>query len=280
MSELCALAGVSRSGYYQWLHTEDKRDQRERRDREDFLLILEAYHYRGYKKGFRSIKERLRRNGIIMNHKKILRLMHKYGLKCPIRKHNPYREMMRNLRTSVVAPNHVDRQFKAYGPRKILLTDITYIKVKDIFCYLSVIIDAFTMQVLSYQLSDSLEVSFVLRTVNDLIEKHGDTLKDSVYLHSDQGAHYTSISYRELITGASIIQSMSRKGNCWDNAPQESFFGHMKDEIMPYQDEWYTIEDLQLRIDDWIDYYNTDRFQAGLGMLTPDEFYIAWKQTR
>ena len=180
---------------------------------------------------------------------------------------------MRAITTSAIAPNHVNREFRVHGPRKILLTDITYIRVKDYFCYLSVIIDCFTMQVLSYELSNSLEVNFVLLTVKKLIEFHGSSLTEATYLHSDQGSHYTSVSYRELVANSNIIQSMSRRGNCWDNAPQESFFGHMKDEIKPYSKQWNSIEDLQARIDDWMDYYNNDRFQAGLNMLTPNEFY-------
>ena len=155
--------------------------------------------------------------------------MHKFGLMCPIRKANPYRRMARAMRTNVVADNKVRREFKLHGPRKILLTDITYIRLNDGFCYLSVIIDAYTMQVLSYVLSDSLEVDFVLETVNILIRDHGISLDADAYIHSDQGCHYTSVKFRELVENTDLTQSMSRKGNCWDNAPQESFYGHMKD---------------------------------------------------
>lgn len=239
----------------------------------DFQKILEAYQFRGYDKGVWGIYMRLLHMGIRMNHKKIRRLMHKYGLKCPIRKANPYRRMAKALRTNAVADNRVNREFKQHGPRKILLTDITYIPLKEGFCYLSVILDAYTMQVLSYQLSNSLEVDFVLATVKKLLQQHGDTLTSDTLIHSDQGCHYTSISFRELLGNVSLRQSMSRRGNCWDNAPQESFFGHMKDELKISSRKDWSYEEIEKKVDDWVDYYNTDRYQMGLQKLSPNEFY-------
>lgn len=269
---------MSKSGYYKWIQSKDIRDIQELRDRADFEQVLEAFRYRGYKKGARSIHMRLLRTGRRMNVKKIRRLMHKYGLVCPIRKNNPYRQMMQALRTNAVADNLVKREFRLYGPRKILLTDITYIPYNREFCYLSVIKDAFTQQVLSYVLSPSLEIDFVLHTVDLLFEKHGHTLKPGedgtkVLIHSDQGSHYTSVKFRELIDRISLRQSMSRRGNCWDNAPQESFFGHMKDELELKHRNWTSFSQVQADIDDWIDYYNTERCQWSLLKLTPDEFY-------
>ena len=216
---------------------------------------------------------RLLRLGIRMNHKKIRRLMRKYDLRCPIRQANPDRQIMKELRTSVVADNKVKREFKEHGARMILLTDITYIPLNSCFCYLSVIIDACTMEVLSYVLSSSLKVDFVLMTVRILLRDHGDELKTNILLHSDQGAHYTSHSFRDLLSEQSLRQSMSRKGNCWDNAPQESFFGHMKDELGIRSRSWSTVDEARAAIDDWIDYYNKDRYQRGLQKMAPTEYY-------
>ena len=211
--------------------------------------------------------------GIRMNHKKIIRLMRKYGLKCPVRQANPYRRMAKALQTNSVSANHVNREFRSHGPRKILLTDITYIRLRDRFVYLSVIKDAFTMQVLAYQLSESLEVDFVLETVKQLMRNHLYSLDARTIIHSDQGCHYTSVAFRELIKNAQLRQSMSRKGNCWDNAPQESFFGHMKDELRPYIKTWNTFQDVQERIVDWMEYYNNDRYQTTLQWMSPNEYY-------
>ena len=227
VKELCQIAGVSRSGYYNWVASADKRAEREARDRANFELILEAYNFRGYAKGIRGIHMRLLHMDppVLMNLKKIQRLMHKYGLKCPIRKANPYRRMAKALKTDAVADNLLKREFREHGPRKVLLTDITYIPCCGVFFYLSVIKDAYTLQILAYMLSDSLEVDFVLETVNILIANHGATLDDETLIHSDQGCHYTSKKFREIIKDYNLRQSMSRRGNCWDNAPQESFFG-------------------------------------------------------
>ena len=208
-----------------------------------------------------------------MNHKKVIRLMRKYGLKCPIRKANPYRRMAKALKTNAVFPNLVNRQFKRQKPRQILLTDITYIRLKEAFCYLSVIIDAYTMQVLAFQLSESLEVDFVLETVHQLMRNHAYSMNDTTLIHSDQGCHYTSVKFRELIQNSSLTQSMSRRGNCWDNAPQESFFGHMKDELAPYKKSWKTFNDVEERVTDWINYYNNDRYQVQLQGMAPNEYY-------
>ena len=125
--------------------------------------------------------------------------MKKYGLICEIRKANPYRQMAKAIKTNNVADNLVKRQFEAYGPRMVLLTDITYIPYRGIFAYLSTIIDAFTKQILSYVLSESLEVDFVLETVNQMVEKHGMALTTETIIHSDQGCHYTSCSFIQLL---------------------------------------------------------------------------------
>ena len=274
IGKMCEIAGVSRSGYYSWCAAEDTRKAREDADREDFALILEAYKYRGYNKGARGIHMRLlHKPGIIMNMKKIRRLMHKFGLTCPIRRANPYRRMAKALATSNVADNVVNRDFRR-GARKVLLTDITYLFYGNGGrCYLSTILDATTREVLAYCLSRSLKVDFVLKTVDRLIAEHGCTLDNETIVHSDQGCHYTSYAFIEKLKDAEFVQSMSRRGNCWDNSPQESFFGHMKDEIADMIAVCKAYEDVVRRIDDWMDYYNNDRGQWELLKLAPREYY-------
>ena len=273
VSMLCEIAQVSRSGYYNWVNSEDMRIKKENKDKKDFEIILQAYQYRGYNKGARSIYMRLIHMNppIVMNVKKIRRLMKKYNLFCPIRKANPYRRMAKALKTNNVADNILNREFKEHGPRMVLLTDITYIPYHNTKCYLSVILDAFTKEILSYVLSESLEVDFVLETVNQLIEKHGISLSTKTLVHSDQGCHYTSYSFIQILKDKKLRQSMSRRGNCWDNAPQESFFGHMKDEIN--LSKCRIFDDVKTIINDWIDYYNNERYQWNLAKLSPVEYY-------
>ena len=273
VSAMCEIAGVSRSGYYRWEAASETREKRENRDRADFALILEAYKYRGYKKGVRSIHMRLLHMGIVMNPKKIRRLMHKYNLFCPIRKANPYRRMAAALRTNNVAENLLNREFESHGPRAVLLTDITYIRFRDGFLYLSTILDAYTKEMLAHVLSESLEVDFVLETVQIMQHDYGVSLQEETLIHSDQGCHYTSVKFITLVQDLGLRQSMSRRGNCWDNAPQESFYGHMKDELADKMAGWTCFTDVKRDIDDWFDYYNHDRYQWQLAKLSPSQFF-------
>lgn len=271
VGRLCDLACVSRSGYYRWLSAADSRAQREERDRRDFELILEAYRFRGRDKGARGIHMRLLHMGILMNIKKIRRLMKKYQLVCPIRKANPYRQMMRAIQTSHRADNIVNRNFTQAGPRTILLTDITYIPDEEGYCYLSSVKDAVTRECLAHVLSRSMEEEFVLETIEQLMSRHGFSMNAKTLIHSDQGPHYTSVRFIDLLKDKKLRQSMSRRGNCWDNAPKESFFGHMKDELKIHRD--MSFEEILAEVDDWMDYYNNDRYQWGLAKLSPREFY-------
>ena len=274
ITELCSIAGVSRSGFYRWQTARPLRESREEADEADFALILEAYQFRGYAKGARSIHMRLLHQNTLMNLKKIRRLMRKYHLICPIRRTNPYKQMARDMRTNTVAPNVLNREFLLHGPRKVLLTDITYLFYRGgNCCYLSTVLDAFTREILSYQISESLDVRFVIETVAQLLEAHGAVLDNETIVHSDQGCHYTSHAFIEALKDANFIQSMSAKGVCWDNAPQESFFGHMKDEIADEISKCVNFAAVRVTVDDWMDYYNNDRYQWDLLKLSPKEYY-------
>ena len=280
---MCQIAGVSKSGFYSYL--KKKKDpssylqRKEEQDKRDFDLILQAYRYKGYDKGSRGIRMRLLHMGIRMNRKKIIRLMKKYHLFCPIRKANPYRRLARALKSSNYAGNLLERHFEDYGPGYVLLTDITYFfygKERN-KAYLSTVKDAFTKQILAYVLSESLEEDFVLETVNNLLRDHSADIHSDALIHSDQGCHYTCIRFIDLLKDKNIRQSMSRRGNCWDNAPQESFYGHTKDEIMKYVKEASSFDELKKIIDDYMDYYNNERYQYELSKLSPNEYLEYYK---
>ena len=162
---------------------------------------------------------------------------------------------------------------EGYGSRIVLLTDITYLPYNGTFAYLSTVLDAFTKQILSYVLSPSPEMDFVLKTINKLVEDHGVSLQVETIIHSDQGCRYTSHKFIIQDVDKKLRQSMSRRGNCWDNAPQKCFFGHMKDNTKPKLAECTTFTDVQVIIDDYIDYYNNRRYQWHLAKLSPNEFY-------
>lgn len=211
---------------------------------------------------------------VIMNPKKIRRLMKKYHLFCPIRKPNPYKKQLRENILDKTPANVLDRRFREFGPRRVLLTDITYIPMNGGgFCYLSVIKDAYTKEILSYQLSQNLKQQFVLDTFRRLILIHGKELTNETIVHSDQGVHYRAKSFNELMEDANLIRSMSRKATCWDNAPQESFFGHMKDEIGDKIAKCKTFPQISKVITEYMNYYNNYRYQWNLAKLAPAEYY-------
>ena len=271
-SELCAIANVSRSGYYNWIKNKPNRDLKDLNDALDFAYIKKAYDYKTYKKGAKQIKMRLYRDyGIVMNLKKIRRLMKKYGLICPIRKANPIKRILKAQHSNKTYSNVLSRNFTQGKAKKTLLTDITYITYgKYKRAYLSVIKDSSTKKILAWQLSLTLQLDFVINTVKLLLDTYKGELDMNVMIHSDQGCHYTSISYQELLKENGIIQSMSRRGNCWDNAPQESFFAIMKTEMD--LDSYHTYKQLVDGLIDYINYYNYDRPQVGLNELTPQEY--------
>lgn len=265
---LCELANVSRSGYYHYLKNASLRHERDMKDAEDFKWILKAYNYKRYKKGSRSIHMTLKDvYKITFNRKKIQRLMRKFKLKCPIRTANPYRRMMKATQEHRVVPNKLNRKFKNGAPFEILLTDITYIPYNDGFAYLSVIKDSVTNEILAHNLSKTMKLEIATRTLEILQTRHKSSLHPHAYIHSDQGTHYTSPRYQSELKKLGIGQSMSRRGNCWDNASMESFFGHLKDHLTINSiDDYYMIGQ---KVDDFIDYYNNYRNQWNLKKLTP-----------
>jgi putative transposase len=269
---LCEFAEVSTSGYYRWLGAEEKRQLREHADERDLLLIKPHFDTLKGRAGALVIKMRLENiSGVVMNHKKIRRLMRKYKLIAKIRQANPYRKMAKATQEHQTCPNLLERQFDQGEPEKVLLTDITYMRYSNsLWAYLSCVKDAATKQILAHYLSSTLELSLVERTLENLLDRLDDNIHPEAIFHSDQGMHYTHPKIRLLISEAGFKQSMSRKGNCWDNAPMESFFGHMKDEL-DYQD-CETLEELRERVDGYIDYYNSERYQWTLKKMTPDQF--------
>lgn len=272
VENLCKIAGVSRSGYYRYLSRKEIADSKEEQDLQTRDIILKAIEFRGYKKGSRTIKMILENEyGIIISRKKIQRIMRKYKIVCPIRKANPYRRMAKATKEHRVLKNKLNRNFKQGVPGKVLLTDITYLPYSNgNIAYLSTIKDASTNEILSYELSSKMTLDIAINTVEKLMSNNQIVLTKDAFIHSDQGVHYTSPKFQKIVKDYGLGQSMSRRGNCWDNAPQESFFGHMKDEI-DYK-SCTTFVELQYVIDDYMDYYNNHRCQWNINKLTPVQY--------
>lgn len=259
------IARVSKSGYYQWLKTSDEQD----RDRNDYLIIKEIFDKGKSKYGFRTIQMKLMSDrGIVMNHKKIIRIMKKYNLITKIRKSNPYKHIMKKTLEHRVLENKLNREFEQETPYKFFCTDITYMFFNNRPAYLSVIKDIASGEVISWELSRHIGMELVMNTVENM--KSNISSFENVMIHSDQGFHYTSTVYIETIKDLDMIQSMSRIGNCIDNAPIESFFGHMKDDI-DYKN-CKTFEELHLLVDEYMRYYNNERYQWDLKKMTPVQY--------
>ena len=254
ISYLCKVAGVSRSGYYKYFSSESK-DLRKSREDKDILSkenVLKAFN-------------------IIYNLKRIRRIMKKYGIVCPYRKANPYRRMMKASKEHTIVSNFINREFKQDIPYKVLLTDITYLSYKNgKKAYLSTIKDSSTNEILAHYVSDNLRLDIVLNTLEKLKSNVNLKLHSEAILHSDQGVHYTSPKFQKQVQQLGLKQSMSRRGNCWDNAPQESFFGHFKDEVI--LSKCSTLEEVIKEIDDYMDYYNNYRYQWNLSKMTPVQY--------
>lgn len=267
---LCKNLQLPRSTYYYYKASKENRQRREEADQEALYFIQKAYDHSGkyYHKGSRSLRMVLKNDyDIIYNRKKIQRIMRKYQLKCPVKQSRPYGKRKNDGIENKIAPNRVNRAFKPGEARKLFLTDITYIKHRGHFSYVSVIIDAQTNEPVAYKTSTNYNLDFVLETLEQL---KACGYSQNATIHSDQGVHYTAKKFRDTIQSMGLIQSMSRKGNCWDNAPCESFFGKMKQEAT--FDKNASDQEIEAAVTDYINYYRYHRYQEGLGDMTPYEY--------
>lgn len=268
----CDLTRVSRSGYYSFLKASKHRLEKEIVDGEAKATILQAFNRHGYKKGSRSIKMVLENDfGVVYSRKKIQRIMRKYQIVCPYRKSNPYKKIAKATKEHQVVPNQLNREFKQGIPGKVLLTDITYLPYGNkAMAYLSTIKDGSTNELLAYHISDRITLDIATKTIDQLMSNKKIKLHKDAFIHSDQGCHYTSPTYQKLLNKYELGQSMSRRGNCWDNAPQESFFGHLKDEV-DYE-SCQSLEELKAKIQQYMVYYNYYRYQWNLKKMTPIQY--------
>lgn len=188
---LCEIADVSRSGYYAWRNATEVRAFRDEKDYEDYTIIAQVFHKKRQKAGWRTVKMELENdNGIIMNHKRIRRIMNKFGLQAKIRRAQPYRKLLKATQEHKVAPNHLARQFNEEIPQKVFLTDITYLFYRNgQKAYLSAVKDLASREIVAYHVSSSLSLQIVFNTLNELKHQLGETIHPDAMIHSDQGFH-------------------------------------------------------------------------------------------
>lgn len=251
---MCEFFGVSRAAYYAWV----KRLQEKDRDLERMQQIQAVYEKSHKSYGYRRILIQLQdKHGLQINHKAVLRLMRKLGIRSVARKPNAYRKV-EELGTYHRYPNVLDRDFVASTPNQKWVTDITYIRLKQGWAFLSIIKDLFDGFIVGHILHDRNSIALVTRTLQQA--KQNEKITDGLVLHSDQGTQYTSQAYHLLITQYHITPSMSRRANCWDNAPAENFFSHLKEEYLRHFPR-PTFEQAQQLTSEYIHFYNYERIQ-------------------
>ena len=257
---MCKFFGVSRSGYYAFL----KRQPAPCRDENLAAMIAKCQKQTQGTYGYRRVVLWLDRAGICANHKAVLRIMNKYGLLSQIRRRRKYQQMSQHLHRYA---NILNRDFTAVRPNQKWVTDISYIQTPQGTLYLSMIRDLFDNSIVAYQAGTEQSINLVVQTVQKAKEK--EAVIAELHLHSDQGFQYTSQAYFTLTQKYGITPSMSRRGNCYDNAPAENFFGILKTECI-YRHKPKTIEQARMLIDNYIFFYNHERIQLKT-KLTPLE---------
>jgi putative transposase len=263
---LCELFDVWRSAYYR--HIQRKKSDP---DGEIKRLINTIYIKYERKYGYRRIQGELERQyHETVNHKKVLRLMQELGIRSIIRAKRPYFNTYQAAQSDGrVAPNLLNRDFKAAMPNEKWVTDVTQYRVGEQRIYLSAIKDLYGKDIVAFHISQRNDNELVLETFNKAFQQHKDV--SGLIVHSDQGFQYTSHDYHNMLPTVGAKISMSRRGNCLDNAAMESFFSHLKAEAL-YPYDIRSIEEAQRRIEEFIRFYNEERIQLKLNKLTPSEF--------
>ena len=216
--------------------------------------------------GYRRVYQQLRNEGYTINHKTVQRLMQEMNLKSKVRK---VRYLSYRGEVGKTAPNILNRDFKAVRPNQKWATDVTEFKVADRKAYLSPIIDMFNGEIVAYTISDRPDLKMVMDMMSTAKRKVKST--NGVILHSDQGWHYQHMKYQQRLKRYGIIQSMSRKGNCLDNAVMENFFGIMKSELL-YLQQFSDMEVFKCELRKYINYYNNERIKLKLNGKSPVQY--------
>ena len=263
---MCDALSVSPSGYYAWR----SRPQSPRKIANCALLgdiqRIHAHHRGRY--GVPRIHAELRAEGQAVSRKRIERVMRHHGIRA--RAPRRYRVCTTDSKHSLpVAPNLLDQNFVANRPNQVWLADITYIATGEGWLYLAVILDLFTRKVVGWAMRDHMRAELTIAALTMAIQRRRPG--PGLIHHSDRGSQYAAGDYRDALQAVAIIQSMSRKGNCWDNAPMESFFGTLKTELVhrrEYPDRDAARRDLFAYIEG---YYNRQRIHSAIGYITPDQ---------
>ena len=256
---LLDIAQLPRSTFYYHSKQQNKEDKYAQAKAE----IATIYHENKGRYGYRRVTDELRNRGILLNHKTVQRLMKELGLICRVRmkKYRSYKGEQ-----GKVADNELNREFRAEKPNQKWVTDVTEFRLFGQKLYLSPILDLYSGDIVTYTISESPNLLMVTTMLEQAFAKIPDNT--GLLLHSDQGWHYQHKQYRKMLKEKGVKQSMSRKGNCYDNSVMENFFGHLKSELL-YLQEFDSVEHFKAELIEYIDYYNNRRIKARLKGLPP-----------
>jgi len=262
LSILLKVSGMARSSFYY----QTKQLKNADKYKIEKKLISEIFHQNKGRYGYRRITLELRNQGVILNHKTVSKLMKNIGLICKVRM-KKYRSYKGEI--GRIAPNILERDFKASKPNQKWATDVTEFSLFGTKSYLSPIIDMYNGEIVSYNITYRPTLDLVM----DMVDCAFETIPNNtnLILHSDQGWHYQHPNYRKKLKNKGVNQSMSRKGNCLDNAVIENFFGLLKSELL-YLQNFNSIEHFHLEVKDYIEYYNTKRIKSNLKGLSPVQY--------
>lgn len=268
---MCSLLAVCRSAYYDWLQAEPTVNELEDKQ---LLTQIQIEFDKGRKVyGTRRIKHALMEQGITVSRRRIGRLMGELGLACKVKR--KFKATTNAKHDLPVAENHLQRQFTVTEPNRAYVGDITYIPTQEGWLYLAVVIDLYSRQVVGWSMSERMQATLVNDALTMAIWKR-KPMKGLIF-HSDRGSQYASDSHRLLLVQHGIMQSMSRKGNCWDNAVAESFFHSLKTELV-HHEAYPTRVTARQSIFEYIEvFYNRQRFHSSNGYLSPVNYELQHK---
>jgi putative transposase len=264
---MCSILEINKKSYYSW-----QRRGSSNRDKENEMILNKIKEIRKDKKKkcYGSPKIRLELIGMDLdyNHKRIARIMSENAIYAQLRRKHNYKKP--GVEKKDVAPNLLNRNFNPSAPNEVWTSDITYIPTHSGWVYHCAVMDLFAKKIIAWEVSNSPNTELVINALQKAIKRRNPS--KGLMIHSDQGCQYTSDKYITFIKENSFIQSMSRRGNCWDNACIESFFGHLKNEWL-WDFKFYSLAEVKIALFEYIDgFYNTKRFHSGIKDMSPVEY--------
>jgi len=268
VKKMCQVFGVSRSGYYQW-HSRAGKTKRQQANQELIAKIRTIYAQNRKCYGSPRIYRELLQQGLPYGKNRIARLMHENGIYA--RKPKRYKVTTQSDHDLPIAPNRLARNFTATAPNQAWVSDITYIPTRQGWLYLVIILDLYSRKIVGWAMSSSLQHEFVLSAVKMAVQNRRPAR--GLILHSDRGVQYACHAYQKLLKKHRIVRSMSRKGDCWDNAPAESFFSTLKQELLLEDGCFLSRLSAQRVIFEFIEvYYNRRRLHSRLNYVSPENY--------